>query len=56
MIFSSERLNLIEFNSKMLNDKILNWFQNPELMRYYTNSKTVITKQRLLESIEARKN
>jgi RimJ/RimL family protein N-acetyltransferase len=51
MKFSSARLNIIEFHPELLNDKVLTWFQNPDLMRYYTNSKNEITKENLLNSI-----
>jgi len=30
----------------------MEWFKNPDLMRYYTNSKKAITKEALLSSVE----
>lgn len=52
MKFLSERLHLIKFDEELLNNNILSWFQNPDLMKYYTNSKTPITKEILLNAIE----
>ncbi len=55
MKFSSERLHLLEFEESLLSNQVLSWFQNPELMKYYTNSKVKITKERLLNAITAGK-
>lgn len=52
MKYKTERLHLIEFDEKLLDGRILSWFQNQELMRFYTNSKIAITKKRLLNAIE----
>lgn len=51
MINSSNRLHLIEFSEKLIDDKIMSWFANPILMQYYTNSKRKITKESLIKSI-----
>ncbi|MCB0744717.1 MAG: GNAT family N-acetyltransferase [Ignavibacteriae bacterium] len=52
MKIASNRLHLIEFNKSVLTDRIMSWFDNPDLMRYYTNSKRKITKEILINSIE----
>lgn len=51
MKFESERLELVPFSEKMLDEKVMSWFSNPELMKYYTNSKIEITREQLLNSI-----
>lgn len=51
MKFSSERLHLIEFEEELLDANVLSWFQDPDLMRYYTDSQTKITKERLFQAI-----
>lgn len=53
MQFESERLELIEFKKELLSESVMAWFENPDLMRYYTNSKRKITKEELIESISA---
>ena len=52
MIFESDRLRLVEFSEQQLDARVMSWFNNDELMRYYTNSKRKIDKEELLESIE----
>ena len=52
MKFESERLEMVPFSPEKLNDQIMSWFKNEDLMRYYTNSKKQITKDELLNSIE----
>lgn len=56
MIISSNRLHLIEFSEKLIDNKVMSWFDNPNLMQYYTNSKRKITKQDLIKSITEGKN
>jgi ribosomal-protein-alanine N-acetyltransferase len=52
MKFESERLELVEFSKELLTDDELKWFDNPDLMRFYTNSKRKISKIDLVKSIE----
>lgn len=52
MKISSDRLHLVEFDKKILTDKIMSWFDSVDLMKYYTNSKRKITKETLINSIE----
>ncbi|CAA0149123.1 Acetyltransferase (GNAT) domain protein [Tenacibaculum maritimum] len=52
MKISSNRLHLIEFDENLLNEKIMSWFSNTDLMKYYTNSKKAITKDILIDSIK----
>jgi RimJ/RimL family protein N-acetyltransferase len=47
-----ERLFLREIQPAELTDSVMSWFSNEDLMKFYTNSKTAITKERLLASIE----
>lgn len=57
MKISSNRLHLIEFKEPLLNENIMSWFDNPDLMKYYTNSKKKITRSILVNAInEGRKN
>lgn len=48
----SERLELIEFSKELLTVDELKWFDDPNLMKFYTNSKKKIRKNDLIESIE----
>jgi len=41
-----KKLSILE-----IDDRIINWFENEALMKYYTNSKNKITKESLIESI-----
>jgi RimJ/RimL family protein N-acetyltransferase len=47
-----ERLYLREIKPADLDDKVMLWFEDEELMKYYTNSKSKITKDSLLKSID----
>lgn len=47
-----DRLYLREISPNDLTDKVMLWFQDEELMKFYTNSKKKITKEGLLNSIE----
>jgi ribosomal-protein-alanine N-acetyltransferase len=51
MKFKSERLHLVKFSENLLDERIMSWFQDANLMKYYTNSKTEISKDILLEYI-----
>lgn len=52
MVFESERLKLLDFDESMVTDTVLSWFDNSELMKYYTNSKKKIDKDELIQSIK----
>lgn len=52
MKLSSKRLHLMEFDKKIIDKKVMSWFSNVQLMKYYTNSKQAITKEILIKSIE----
>lgn len=47
-----ERLYLRKITPKDINDEVMKWFNDIELMKYYTNSSNKITKEILLKSIE----
>lgn len=46
-----ERLYLKEIDHSEIDDRVLSWFDDEELMKYYSNSKNKITKEGLLLSI-----
>lgn len=50
--YTSERLLIREITISDIDDKLLSWFDDERLMRFYTNSKRKITKDILIESIE----
>jgi RimJ/RimL family protein N-acetyltransferase len=50
--YESDRLYLKKINISEINEEIMSWFDNKDLMRYYTNSKNKITKDVLINSIE----
>ncbi|WP_268123783.1 GNAT family N-acetyltransferase [Roseivirga pacifica] len=54
--YSSERLLVREIKNADIDKRLLSWFDNPELMKFYTNSRNKITKEVLLDSIERGKN
>lgn len=47
-----ERLSLREIMPADLSDEVMLWFDDDDLMKFYTNSKNKITKEGLLNSIE----
>ncbi|MCF8372127.1 MAG: GNAT family N-acetyltransferase [Bacteroidales bacterium] len=49
--YVSERLFLKEIDIKEIDDRVLLWFKDDELMRFYTSSKREITKEVLIKSI-----
>lgn len=55
-IYKGERLYLKEIVISDINDEVMAWFDDEELMRFYTSSKNKITKDKLLSSIEEGKN
>lgn len=50
--FKGERLYLREIKIEDINDSVMAWFDDIELMKFYTNSKYKITKEKLITSIE----
>ena len=56
-IFKGERIYLREIEISDITDSVMEWFEDEELMRFYTSSKQKITKEKLLNSIdEGKKN
>ena len=49
---AGERLYIKEIEIEELTDPVMAWFTDSELMKYYTNSRRVITKDTLVASIE----
>ena len=49
---AGERLYIKEIEIEELTDPVMAWFSDSELMKYYTNSRRVITKDTLVASIE----
>lgn len=49
--FSTERIYIREISIDDLTDSVMNWFDDVELMKYYTNSGNKITREGLLNSI-----
>ncbi len=54
--YISERIFLQEINLNDIDDRVMQWFDDEELMKYYSNSKNKITKESLISSIESGKN
>lgn len=51
-IFKGERLYLKEIGIEDITDSVMGWFDDVELMKFYTSSKNKITREKLLSSIE----
>ena len=49
--FGGELLYLKKISLEDITDDFMTWFQDDSLMKYYTNTKNVITKESLLQSI-----
>ena len=49
---NGENLYLKKININDISDDFMLWFEDDELMKYYTNSKSKITKESLLKSIQ----
>lgn len=55
--YQSERVFVKEIAIEDITDRVMAWFEDEELMRYYSNSRNKITKESLLQSIaEGKKN
>lgn len=50
--YKGENLYLKEINISEIDDTVMAWFDDDELMKFYTSSKNKITKEKLLSSIE----
>jgi ribosomal-protein-alanine N-acetyltransferase len=50
-IYNGEKLFLKEITADDITDNVMSWFDDSELMKYYTNSKEKINKLSLLKSI-----
>ncbi len=50
--FEGERLFLKEINVTDISESVMTWFDDEQLMKFYTSSKKKITKESLLKSIE----
>ena len=51
-IYKGDRIYLKEINLNDLVQTVMEWFNDNELMKYYTNSRNKITKENLVASIE----
>jgi [ribosomal protein S5]-alanine N-acetyltransferase len=51
--FETERIFIQEISVEDIDDQVMSWFKDEELMRFYTSSKKEITKNDLIASIEA---
>lgn len=50
--YIGENLYLKEIMHQDITDRVIAWFEDQELMKFYTNSKNKITKEILLQSID----
>ena len=51
-IYKGDRIYLKEINLNDIDQTVMEWFNDTELMKYYTNSRNKITKENLVASIE----
>lgn len=49
--YSTERIFLREIKIEDIDDRVMLWFEDDELMKFYSNSKNKITKESLISSI-----
>ncbi|KAB1063534.1 GNAT family N-acetyltransferase [Salibacter halophilus] len=49
--YVSERLKIKEISDTDIDSRLLSWFEDPALMKFYTSSKKKITKKELITSI-----
>ncbi|HOZ76820.1 MAG TPA: GNAT family protein [Ferruginibacter sp.] len=55
--YQSERVFIKEIEINDFTDRVMAWFEDEELMRYYSNSRNSITRESLLQSIaDGKKN
>lgn len=50
--YYGERIYLNEIKETDLTEKVMKWFKDEDLMKFYTSSKQAITKEKLLHSIQ----
>lgn len=50
--FKGERIYLRKIKINDITDRVMDWFEDKELMEFYTNSKKTITKETLIQSIK----
>ena|SRR2546428_13197945 len=50
--YASERIYLKEIDLADINDRVMAWFSDDELMKFYSNSQNKITKENLINSIK----
>lgn len=50
--YSGDRVYLSEIKKSDITDDVMKWFEDEDLMKFYTTSKQTITKDKLLNSIE----
>ncbi|WP_373056144.1 GNAT family N-acetyltransferase [Zunongwangia sp. H14] len=50
--YHGDRVYLKEVTEADITEDVMKWFKDEELMKYYTNSKQAITREKLLNSIE----
>lgn len=48
---STIQLELKKMDASEFNDEVMSWFRDEDLMRYYTNSKQTITREKILQHI-----
>ncbi len=48
----SKNLTFKKINIEEIDERIMSWFKDENLMQFYTNSKSEITKEKLIESIK----
>ena len=54
--YSGDRVYLNEIEKKDITEDVMKWFEDKDLMKFYTSSKQTITKDSLLHSIEEGKS
>ena len=52
-IFKGERIYLRKIQVNDITDRVVEWFEDEELMEFYTSSKKTITEESLIQSIKA---
>lgn len=50
-LYKSESVYLKKISVDDITDRVMAWFNDQQLMQYYTNSKQAITKEKLIDSI-----
>jgi ribosomal-protein-alanine N-acetyltransferase len=51
-VYKGQKLYLRKIEAKDITDRVMSWFDDEELMKFYTSSKNKITREKLLFSIE----